>query len=59
VLTGVRFYNQPANARFFGTPQNPGALYKVIQNAIDIAGASGQLRGKFAVRDLVNHSFVK
>jgi NitT/TauT family transport system substrate-binding protein len=59
VLTGVRFYNQPANVRFFGTPQNPGALYKVIQNAIDIAGASGQLRGKFVAGDLVNHSFVK
>jgi NitT/TauT family transport system substrate-binding protein len=24
VLTGVRFYDQPANARFFGTPQKPG-----------------------------------
>ena len=58
-LTGVRFYNNPANARFFGTPQNPGALYKVIQHAIDIAGASGQLRGTFSARDLVNHSFVK
>jgi NitT/TauT family transport system substrate-binding protein len=59
VLTGVRFYNQPANVRFFGTPQNPGALYRVIQNAIDITGASGQLRGKFMAGDLVNHSFVK
>jgi NitT/TauT family transport system substrate-binding protein len=58
-LTGVRFYSKPANARFFGTPQNPGALYKVIQHAIDIAGVSGQLRGTFSARDLVNHSFVK
>jgi NitT/TauT family transport system substrate-binding protein len=58
-LTGVRFYNKPANARFFGTPQNPGALYKVIQHAIDIAGVSGRLRGTFSARDLVNHSFVK
>jgi hypothetical protein len=31
----------------------------VIQNAMDIAAASGQLRGTFTPRDLVNHSFVK
>ena len=59
VLTGVRFYDRPANARFFGTPRNPGPLYKVIQNAMDIAAASGQLEGAFTPRDLVNHSFVK
>jgi NitT/TauT family transport system substrate-binding protein len=59
VLTGVRFYDRPANARFFGTPGNPGPLYRVIQNAMDIAAASGRLRGAFAPRDLVNHSFVK
>jgi len=59
LLTGVRFYSQSGNARFFGTPANPGALYRVIQHAIDIAGASGRLRGKFAARDLVNHSFMK
>jgi NitT/TauT family transport system substrate-binding protein len=59
VLTGVRFYDRAANARFFGTPENPGPLYRVIQNAMDIAAASGQLRGAFAPRDLVNHSFMK
>ena len=59
VLTGVRFYDRPANARFFGTPRNPGPLYKVIQNAMDIAAASGQLGGAFTPRDLVDHSFVE
>jgi NitT/TauT family transport system substrate-binding protein len=59
VLTGVRFYDRPANAKFFGTPQSPGPLYKVIQNAIDLASASGQLRGKVAAGDLVSHTFVK
>jgi NitT/TauT family transport system substrate-binding protein len=59
VLTGVKFYDRAANARFFGTPGSPGPLYRVIQNAMDIAAASGQLRGTFTPRDLVNHSFVK
>jgi NitT/TauT family transport system substrate-binding protein len=59
VLTGVRFYDQPANVRFFGTPQTPGALYRVMQNAMDIASASGRLRGAFAPADLINHTFLK
>ena len=59
VLTGVRFYNRPANVKFFGTPQKPGPLYKVVQNALDITGGLGNLRVKVAPKDLVNHSFVK
>jgi hypothetical protein len=59
VLTGVKFYDRAANARFFGTPRSPGPLYRVIQNAMDIAAASGQLHGSFTPRDLVNHSFLK
>jgi NitT/TauT family transport system substrate-binding protein len=59
MLTGVRFYDQPANTRFFGTPQQPGPLYRTIQNAMDIASASARLRGTFAPADLVTHAFVK
>ena len=59
VLTGVRFYNRAANVKFFGTPQKPGALYKVVQNALDVTGGLGALQVKVAPRDLVNHSFVK
>ena len=59
VLTGVRFYDQLSNTRFFGTPRILGALYKVIENAMAIAAASGQLRGAFTPRDLVNHAFVR
>ena len=46
VLTGVRFYNRPANVKFFGTPRKPGPLYKVVQNALDIAGGSGSSRSR-------------
>jgi NitT/TauT family transport system substrate-binding protein len=59
VLTGVRFYDRPANVKFFGTPQKPGPLYKVVQNALDITGGLGDLQVKVAPSDLVNHSFVK
>ena len=45
--------------KFFGTPQKPGALYKVVQNALDIRAGSGSLQVKVAPKDLVNHSFVK
>jgi len=59
VLSGVKFYNQAANVKFFGTPQKPGDLYKVVQNALDIWGGFGKLHGKFAPTDLIDHSFVK
>ena len=59
VLTGVRFYDREANVKFFGTPQKPGALYNVVQNALDVTGGLGALQVKVAPRDLVNHSFVK
>ena len=59
LLTGVRFYTRTASARFFGTRANPGAFHKVIQHAIDIAGASGRLAGTVTAMDLVNHSFAQ
>jgi NitT/TauT family transport system substrate-binding protein len=59
VLTGVRFYNREANVKFFGTPQKPGALYGVVQNALDVTRGLGALPVKVAPSDLVNHSFVK
>ena len=59
-LGGVKFYNKEGNARFFGTAQKPGDLYKVVQNALDIWGGFGRLQAKgTTAKDLVNHSFVK
>jgi NitT/TauT family transport system substrate-binding protein len=58
-LTGVKFYDQAGNVKFFGTAQRPGELYKMVQNALDVWGGFGKLQGKFAPKDLVNHSFVK
>ncbi len=59
-LSGVKFYNHDSNVKFFGSPQKPGDLYKVVQNAIDIWGSFGKLQAKGATpKDLVNHTFVK
>ena len=59
VLTGVKFYDRAANVKFFGTPQKPGALYRVVQNALDVTRELGALPVQVTPRDLVNHSFVK
>lgn len=59
VLSGVKFYNREANVKFFGTPQKPGDLYKVVQNAVDIWGGFGKLQTKLSPKDLINHSYVK
>ena len=59
-LGGVKFYNKEGNAKFFGTAQKPGDIYKVVQNALDVWGGFGRLQAKGATaKDLVNHSFVK
>ena len=59
-LGGVKFYNKEGNVKFFGTPQKPGDIYKVVQNAVDIWGSFGKLQAKgVTAKDLVNHSFVK
>jgi NitT/TauT family transport system substrate-binding protein len=59
-LEGVRFYSKSGNVRFFGSPDKPGDIYKVVQNALDVWGGFGRLQPKaVSARDLVNHSFVK
>lgn len=58
VLTGVRFYDQAANARFFGTAERPGPLYRMIQNALDLVTVPASARA-VAPGDLVSHAFVK
>ena len=58
-LSGVKFYNKAANVKFFGTPQKPGDLAKVAQNAIDIWGSFGKLQAKMTPKDLINYSFAK
>jgi NitT/TauT family transport system substrate-binding protein len=58
VLTGVRFYDQAANARFFGAPDRPGPIQAVIRDALDLVARPGAARS-IAPDDLVTHAFVR
>ena len=59
VLTGVKFYDQAGNTKFFGTAQKPGDLTKVVQNALDIWGGFDKLQVKTSPKELINYSFIK
>ena len=59
VLTGVKFYDQAGNKKFFGTAQNPGDLTRVVQNALDIWGSFDKLQVKTTPKELINFSFIK
>ena len=59
VLTGVKFYDQAGNKKFFGTAQNPGDLTKVVQNALDVWGGFDKLQVKTTPKELINFSFIK
>ena len=58
-LSGVKFYNQEANKKFFGTAAQPGPIYQTVQNSLDIWGSFGKLQVKVPAKELINHSFVK
>ncbi len=58
-LTGIKFYNQEANKKFFGTAAQPGPIYQTVQNSLDIWGSFGKLQVKVPAKELINHSFVK
>jgi len=59
-LTGIKFYDGPANRAFVGTAADPGPMAKTVQNAIDIWGSFGsvQVTGLTA-KDLINYNFVR
>jgi len=59
VLSGVKFYDQGGNKKFFGTAQKPGDLTKVVQNALDIWGGFDKLQVKTNPKELINYSFIK
>lgn len=59
-LTGVKFYDGPANVQFMGTAARPGPMGTTVQNAIDIWSSFGSVQAKgVTAKDLINYSFVK
>ena len=59
VLTGVKFYDQADNKKFFGASAKPGDLAKVVQNALDIWGSFDKVQVKTTPKELINYSFIK
>jgi len=55
---GVRFYGEKENKEYFGTPQNPGLLYKVTQMAADLWFDVGLIKTKPKAADLIDGSFL-
>ena len=56
--TGVRFYGQKENKEYFGTPKNPGLLYKVTQRAADLWFELKFIKTKPKAADLIDGSFL-
>ncbi|HLI13993.1 MAG TPA: ABC transporter substrate-binding protein [Alphaproteobacteria bacterium] len=57
-LSGIKFYDEAANKKFFGTKAKPGPLYQTVKEAIDVWSSHGKLRVKVTPNDLINYSFV-
>ncbi|HUI17838.1 MAG TPA: ABC transporter substrate-binding protein [Alphaproteobacteria bacterium] len=57
-LAGIKFYDGPANKKFFGTATKPGPLFETTEAAIKIWASHGKLQVKVTPGDLINYSFV-
>lgn len=57
-LEGLRFYDRAANRAFFGTTDEPGPIYQVAQQAIDVYSKLGVLTFQLSPADLVIHGIL-
>ena len=54
-LKGVDLYDAEANRAFFGTPAQPGPIYRTMQLAIDVLSDTGQLKTELTPADVIIH----
>jgi len=57
-LSGIKFYDGPANKKFFGTATKPGPLFQTTEDAIKIWSSHGKLQVKVVPSDLIDYNFV-
>lgn len=57
-LEGVRFTGAERNRELFGTPDDPGPIYKTSQYAIDIWSSLGMLDHELSPSDVIRHDVV-
>jgi NitT/TauT family transport system substrate-binding protein len=57
-LGAIRFYDREANEAYFGTPQDPGPMYRTAQQAIDVFSKLGALKFELSPADVVLHGIL-
>jgi NitT/TauT family transport system substrate-binding protein len=54
-LKGVRFYDAAANRAYFGTPEQPGPIHDVLEEAIEVWASLGVLTFALSPADVIRH----
>jgi NitT/TauT family transport system substrate-binding protein len=54
-LKGVGFYDAERNRAYFGTPDQPGPIYRTMQQAIDVWSSIGMLKMQVSPADVIRH----
>ena len=57
-LPGIEYLSIEKNQALFGTPNNPGTLYKTVQFALDIWSDFGRVQVNAKPGDIIVHDFI-
>jgi NitT/TauT family transport system substrate-binding protein len=55
VLETIELYDGERNREFFGTPEDPGQIYRTAQQAIDVWSSLGRAQAQIAPADVIRH----
>jgi NitT/TauT family transport system substrate-binding protein len=54
-LGGIRLYDAEMNREYFGTPEQPGPIYRTMQHAIDVWTELGVVKAQITPADVIAH----
>jgi NitT/TauT family transport system substrate-binding protein len=54
-LGGIRLYDADMNREYFGTPEQPGPIYRTMQHAIDVWTKLGVVKAQITPADVIAH----
>lgn len=57
-LAGIEYLGQEQNIAFFGTPEQPGQIYKTLGAAIDIWKGFDRIQVEVKPEDIIDNSFI-
>jgi NitT/TauT family transport system substrate-binding protein len=55
VLETIELYDGERNREFFGTPEDPGQIYRTAQQAIDVWSSLGRVQAEITPADVIRH----